>query len=152
MLVVGAAVATYTDSRLLTMLDAHVGGPWLSIVITVLWIVVITNAFNMLDNMDGLSGGIAAICAACFLVTALVNARRSGSSRRRWCCCSGRCLGFWSSTFRGCRAGRPPTARRGGASVFMGDGGSLVIGFLLAVLSVRITYVPAHHRSRRTCC
>ena len=45
--------------------------PALSITLTVLWIVVITNAFNFLDNIDGLSAGIAAIAATLFAVAAL---------------------------------------------------------------------------------
>jgi len=40
---------------------------WLSTAVTVLWVVAVTNAFNLLDNMDGLSAGIAAIAAFCFL-------------------------------------------------------------------------------------
>src|SRR5205807_3765208 len=42
-----------------------------SVVLTILWIVAITNAFNFLDNMDGLSAGVAAVCTTAFLVTAL---------------------------------------------------------------------------------
>ena len=42
-----------------------------SIVLTILWIVAITNAFNFLDNMDGLSAGVAAVCTTAFLVTTL---------------------------------------------------------------------------------
>src|SRR5439155_19791941 len=58
--------------RVLTALDQllHLG-PVPSIIITVLWIVAITNAFNFLDNMDGLSAGVAAVCTVAFLVTTL---------------------------------------------------------------------------------
>src|SRR2546430_164382 len=55
-----------------TALDRRLGlGPIPSIAITVLWIGMITNAFNFLDNMDGLSAGIAAVCATAFLIAAL---------------------------------------------------------------------------------
>lgn len=114
-------------TRLLTMLDAHVGGPWLSIALTALWLLVITNALNFMDNMDGLSAGTATIAAACFLAAALLH--------NQWfvgACLAlliGGCLGFLAFNI-------PP------ASIFMGDGGSLVLGFLLGFLTVRTTYIP----------
>jgi UDP-GlcNAc:undecaprenyl-phosphate/decaprenyl-phosphate GlcNAc-1-phosphate transferase len=123
-----------------TFLDAPLGGAWASIALTVLWVCVITNAFNFLDNMDGLSAGLGLITAAFFLVIALMG--------KQWfvgatlALLIGAAAGFLVFNF-------PWTKRRkltsgesvGGASVFMGDGGSLVVGFVIAVLSVRITYV-----------
>jgi UDP-GlcNAc:undecaprenyl-phosphate GlcNAc-1-phosphate transferase len=132
MLAVATAIVISTQTRLLTLLDPHVGGPWASIAITVLWIVVVTNAFNFLDNMDGLSAGGAAICGAFFLITAMVS--------QQWFIAAmlallvGALLGFLYHNF---------PWRRTGATIFMGDSGSLVVGFLLAVLSVRITYLPS---------
>lgn len=130
MLAAAFTVVIATDTRLLTLLDSYgAAGRWASIAITVFWIVVITNAFNFLDNMDGLSAGIAAICAAVFLTTALVGGQ--------WFIAAllalllGSLLGFLRFNF-------PFT--KSGASLFMGDSGSLIVGFLLAVLSVRITY------------
>lgn len=129
MVLAGAACSMLTGTRLLTMLDAHVGGPWLSYVITVAWFVLITNAMNFMDNMDGLSGGCAAVASACFLVAALLAGQ--------WLIASmlalliGALLGFLRFNF-------PP------AKIFMGDGGSLVVGFLLAFLTARTTfYDPA---------
>ncbi len=136
-LVVMAAVATafvlFTEtpsggSRVLTMLDAHAGGAWLSVLITVVWIIAVTNALNFIDNMDGLCGGVAAIAGACFMASALVH--------RQWFVAGilallvGGCLGFLVYNF----PWRKP------ASIFLGDGGSLVIGFVLATMAVRITY------------
>ena len=46
-------------------------GGILAIGVSILWITAITNAFNFLDNMDGLSAGIAAVCTTSFLITAL---------------------------------------------------------------------------------
>lgn len=122
------AVPVWTDTRLLTLLDVHVGGPWLSIVITVLWFIVVTNAINFLDNMDGLSAGLSAIAAGAMLVITL--------EKRQWLIAGclallvGACLGFLLFN----------APRRGGAKLFMGDSGSLVLGFVLAFASVRITY------------
>lgn len=102
-------------------------GPIPSILITIFWIAGITNAFNFLDNMDGLSAGIAAVCTTAFLVTAL--------SIQQWFVAAtlalllGALLGFLCFNF-------PP------ASIFMGDSGSLLIGFVLGTLTVRTTYLP----------
>ncbi len=46
-------------------------GIWPSVVVTVLWIGAITYAFNFLDNMDGISAGVAAVCTLAFLITTL---------------------------------------------------------------------------------
>ncbi|HEX8876625.1 MAG TPA: MraY family glycosyltransferase [Phycisphaerales bacterium] len=122
------AVPLWTDTRLLTLIDPHVGGPWLSILITVAWFIVVTNAINFLDNMDGLSAGLSAIAAGAMLVITL--------EKRQWLIAGclalliGGCLGFLLFN----------APRRGGAKLFMGDSGSLVLGFVLAFASVRITY------------
>lgn len=120
------AIPLLTDSRLLTLLDQYPGGEIASIAITALWLLAMTNALNFLDNMDGLSAGIAAIAGA-FLTIAMLMAGQwfvAGLSA----CVVGACLGFLPHNF--------PRAR-----VFMGDGGSLVLGFVLGFLSVRGTYV-----------
>ncbi|HZW06271.1 MAG TPA: MraY family glycosyltransferase [Phycisphaerales bacterium] len=130
MLGVAAAFVLFTgdNSRILTLLDARVGGPWLSIAVTVVWIVAVTNAMNFIDNMDGLCGGVATVAGACFMVSALIH--------QQWFVAGvlallvGGCLGFLLFNF--------PFRRP--ASVFLGDGGSLIIGFILAVMAVRITY------------
>ncbi len=129
MLFIAAAVIIITDTRLLELLDHIPLGYWLSVALTVCWVVAITNAFNFLDNMDGLSGGVAAICGAALLANALV--------AQQWFVAAmlaltvGSLLGFLIFNF---------PWKRTGATVFMGDGGSLVVGFLLAFLSVRITW------------
>jgi UDP-GlcNAc:undecaprenyl-phosphate GlcNAc-1-phosphate transferase len=127
MLVPGLIFAAFFDTRLMTLLDGYVGGPWLSIVITVLWFTAIINAMNFIDNMDGLSGGIAAIAGSMLLIATLLNGQWFVAA-----ICAllvGSVLGFLVFNF-------PP------AKVFMGDGGSLIIGLLLAFLTVRTTYTP----------
>jgi UDP-GlcNAc:undecaprenyl-phosphate GlcNAc-1-phosphate transferase len=115
-------VMNFQDVRVLTVL-----GYWPSVILTTLWITGITNAFNFLDNMDGLSAGVAAVCTAAFLITAIVI--------KQWFVAAtlslllGSLLGFLYWNF-------PP------ARIFMGDSGSLVIGFLLGVMTVRTTYLP----------
>ncbi len=138
---VTGAVVWWTDTRLLTLLDGRLGGAGMaaSIVVTVLWIVVVTNAMNFLDNMDGLSAGVGAIAGACFLAAAIVHGQWFVASMLA--VLVGACGGFLVFNF-------PWRAKRdggggggaGGATIFMGDGGSLVIGFLLGFLTVRTTY------------
>lgn len=137
MLGVASLLAWTTDSRLLTMLDAHVGGSWLSIVLTVLWIGVVTNAFNFLDNMDGLSAGVAAIAASFFLAGTLA------SPEPQWFIAA--CLALLIGALLGFLWFNYPLS--GPATIFMGDGGSLVVGFLMAFLTVRTTYAPIQHWS-----
>ncbi len=99
--------------------------PLLNYAATVFWVVGITNALNLLDNMDGLSGGVAAIAAAYFalmcsfsgqyLVGALAVAVMAA------------CIGFlvynWTP-----------------ATIFMGDSGSLFLGFLLAAIGIKLRF------------
>ncbi|MCD6364831.1 MAG: undecaprenyl/decaprenyl-phosphate alpha-N-acetylglucosaminyl 1-phosphate transferase [Planctomycetes bacterium] len=118
---VAAAVVVFCNVRILTATGAAV-----SIIATTVWLVAITNAFNFMDNMDGLSAGVAAICAAALLAASATMEQVFVSA---WLCLLlGALLGFLPYNF-------PP------ASIFMGDAGSLVVGFLLGVLSCLTTYV-----------
>jgi UDP-GlcNAc:undecaprenyl-phosphate/decaprenyl-phosphate GlcNAc-1-phosphate transferase len=90
-------------------------------VVSVLWIVGVTNAVNLLDGLDGLASGVVAIIAASLLVFAMLLSHPG--SVVLLSAISGACLGFlrhnWSP-----------------AKIYMGDSGSLTLGFLLAVMSV----------------
>ena len=127
---VAAAFVIIYDVRALTALSNPPGmktaGYVASVFLTVFWIVAVTNAFNFLDNMDGLSAGVAAVCATAFLITALTIGQWFVAAALALLL--GAVLAFLCFNF-------PP------ASIFMGDGGSLVIGFLLGVLTVRTTFV-----------
>jgi UDP-GlcNAc:undecaprenyl-phosphate GlcNAc-1-phosphate transferase len=93
--------------------------------LSAVWIVLIINVFNFLDNMDGASAGIAVI-TSCILFTA---AALSGQVFVGGLAIVfvGTLLGFLVFNF-------PP------AKIFMGDAGSLVVGFLVALLTLRTTY------------
>jgi UDP-GlcNAc:undecaprenyl-phosphate GlcNAc-1-phosphate transferase len=112
--------------RALTALDSLGLGIWPSVAVTVLWITAITNAFNFLDNMDGLSAGVAAVATTAFLVTTLLIGQWFVAATLALLL--GALLGFLCFNF-------PP------ARIFMGVSGSLVIGFLLGVLTVRTQYL-----------
>ncbi len=107
------------------LLDLEILPGWVSVVLTVLWIVVVTNAFNFLDNMDGLSAGVAVIAGSIFALAAF------GSGQVfvpvMMLLLVGSLVGFLVFNF-------PP------ASVFMGDAGSLVVGYLMSVLIVLTTF------------
>jgi len=127
MLAAALFVALAMDTRLMTMLDPLVGGSWLSVLLTVVWVTLVVNAMNFIDNTDGLSAGVALIAGALFLVAALLSAQWFVGATLALLV--GACAGFLVFNF-------PP------AKVFMGDGGSLVLGILLAITTVRTTYIP----------
>jgi len=96
-----------------------------NLVISIFWIVGITNAFNLLDNMDGLSAGIALIAGIFLFLSQISSGIQSIFP-----------AGLFLSAFLGSLAGFL-TYNFHPASIFMGDSGSLLIGFLLAGLATR---------------
>jgi UDP-GlcNAc:undecaprenyl-phosphate/decaprenyl-phosphate GlcNAc-1-phosphate transferase len=94
---------------------------------TVLWIVGITNALNLLDNMDGLSAGTAAIGAFFFFLVAALSGQYLVAALA--IALAGCALGFLRHNFHP-------------ATIYMGDAGSLFLGFVLAVLGIKLT-VPS---------
>jgi UDP-GlcNAc:undecaprenyl-phosphate GlcNAc-1-phosphate transferase len=101
---------------------------WLDIALTVAWVVGITNALNLLDNMDGLSGGIAMIAAVFFtLLAAMSDQFLVGTLAAAL---AGACAGFLIYNWNP-------------AHIFMGDTGSLFLGFLLASVGIKLRF-PAN--------
>jgi len=102
-------------------------------VLTVLWIVAVSNAFNFQDNMNGLCAGLAVIAAGFF---GLVAARHGqGAVAALAFAVAGGAAGFLPWNF--------PRAR-----AFLGDSGSHLLGFLLAVLAILPQYYSADHPRR----
>lgn len=93
-------------------------------VLSIFWIVGVTNAINFIDGLDGLAAGVVAIIGGSLLVLALMQG--SPSTVVVTSCIVGACLGFL-------RHNRRP------AEIYMGDSGSLILGFLLATISLRST-------------
>ena len=89
------------------------------------WIVLIINAFNFLDNMDGLSTGIAFVCVSILGVIAALNGQVFVSASA--IVFAGTLAGFLVFNFAP-------------ASIFMGDAGSFIVGFFVAILTLRTTY------------
>ncbi|MCI8914489.1 MAG: undecaprenyl/decaprenyl-phosphate alpha-N-acetylglucosaminyl 1-phosphate transferase [Lawsonibacter sp.] len=95
---------------------------WLSIPITVLWIVGITNAVNLIDGLDGLACGVSTISSMTLLVIALV--MEEPDVAILMAALSGACIGFLPYNLNPAR-------------IFMGDTGSTFLGFILAVVSIQ---------------
>lgn len=115
------------DMQILNFLGTRFGipGEILSYTISALWIVVLTNAFNMLDNMNGLSAGCATIIAALYLIVLLIGGQWFVAALTA--VLLGSTLGFLPHNF--------PKAK-----MFMGDAGSTILGLTLAIISIRTTY------------
>lgn len=100
-------------------------GAGIAYLITVLWIVGITNAVNLMDGLDGLAAGCTAIMALSLAYVAYIHGIRLGMMPVciAFCAVAGGCLGFLPYNFSP-------------AKTFMGDGGALYLGYMIAVLSV----------------
>jgi UDP-GlcNAc:undecaprenyl-phosphate GlcNAc-1-phosphate transferase len=98
---------------------------WLNVAATLVWIVAITNALNLLDNMDGLSSGIATIAAVFFLLFAAMSRQYLVGALAA--ALVGACLGFLRYNFNL-------------ATIFMGDTGSLFLGFMLAAVGIKLRF------------
>ncbi len=107
--------------------DFFIANAFVSTALSVIWIIVIMNAFNFLDNMDGLSAGIAAICGGIILGAAYGSGQVFVSAFI--VIVIGTLCGFLIFNFNP-------------AKIFMGDAGSLLVGLYMAVASIRTTY---HH-------
>ena len=95
---------------------------WLSIPVTVIWIVAVTNAVNLIDGLDGLACGVSTISSMTVLVIALTVAEPTVAVLMA--CLAGGCIGFLPYNTNP-------------AKIFMGDTGSTFLGYVLAVVSIQ---------------
>jgi UDP-GlcNAc:undecaprenyl-phosphate GlcNAc-1-phosphate transferase len=109
-----------------------IGNDVVADIVAVLWLVGMTNAFNLLDNMDGLAATLATIAAAFFAVDA-VTQHPNHDVLVLALALAVACLGFLPFNLR----------PRGNASVFMGDSGSQMLGFTLAALGLASSWKVA---------
>ena len=99
----------------------------LDLILTLVWLVGISNAVNFLDNIDGLSAGATAIAAAFFFLLASANGQYLVAIMAL--AVAGGCLGFLRYNFNP-------------AVIFMGDAGTLFLGFLLAIIGAKLQLGP----------
>jgi UDP-N-acetylmuramyl pentapeptide phosphotransferase/UDP-N-acetylglucosamine-1-phosphate transferase len=116
-------------------LTAYIDLPWLTPVLSILWIVMLINSFNMLDNMDALSAGVAAIICAVLALMLLSTPEGAQGKPQLFVAIMvlallGGLLGFLKHNW-------PP------ATIFMGDSGSYFVGYWIAVSSLLSTYAGA---------
>jgi UDP-GlcNAc:undecaprenyl-phosphate/decaprenyl-phosphate GlcNAc-1-phosphate transferase len=95
--------------------------PWVGFALTIIWVVGITNAFNLIDGVDGLAAGAALFSSLVIMVVSIMSGSPLVTMAAIALC--GVLLGFLRYNFNP-------------ASIFMGDSGSLFVGFTLAALSV----------------
>jgi UDP-GlcNAc:undecaprenyl-phosphate/decaprenyl-phosphate GlcNAc-1-phosphate transferase len=120
----GAAAIVLSTGLQITSVTNH----YLAVALATLWLVGMTNAFNLLDNMDGLAAVLAAIAALFFAIDAATLHKNTTV------------LVVSLALFNACLAFLPFNLRREGrASIFMGDSGSQVLGFTLACCGIAAT-------------
>ena len=127
-----AAIITATISVGLGTSASLFGNRFVDALVTIFWVIGITNAINLLDNMDGLATGSTAISSLAFFVIAALNGQYLVAALA--IALAGACLGFlwhnWSP-----------------ATIYMGDSGALFLGFMLAVIAVRLHFPHHSHFS-----
>ncbi len=120
----GAAAVVLSTGLSVSIVSNH----WLALALATVWLVGMTNAFNLLDNMDGLAA------------RSLRSRRCSSRSTRRRCTRTPACSIISLALFNACLAFLPFNMRRAGnARIFMGDSGSQVLGFALAACGIAAT-------------
>ncbi len=128
-----AATCVVTQGwRLTAFIELPRLGWLISVVLSTVWIVGLINAFNMLDNMDGLSAGVAAIAAA--MLTAVMLLAPDPATNQPQLFVAGFLLVVLGSLLGFLWHNRPP------ARIFMGDAGSYFVGFCIAVATLLATY------------
>src|SRR6267142_3116069 len=106
------------------------GGDYLDVVLTVVWVVGITASFSILDHMDGLCAGIAAMASVFFAMLAYLNGQTLVTILAA--AVLGAAAGFLRWNFKP-------------AKIFMGDGGAMFLGFLMATLGLKLRLSNGTH-------
>ena len=117
----GVVIQAFSNPNIFSNSLYWVLGP-LSIPITVLWIVAITNSVNLIDGLDGLANGVSAISATTMLVIALLASEADVAIVMA--ALVGACVGFMPYNLNP-------------AKMFMGDTGATFLGFILATMSIQ---------------
>jgi UDP-GlcNAc:undecaprenyl-phosphate/decaprenyl-phosphate GlcNAc-1-phosphate transferase len=103
-------------------------GFWLDAALTVIWVVGITASFSILDHMDGLCAGVAAMASVFFAMLAYLNGQTIVTTLAA--ATLGAAAGFLRWNFKP-------------AKIFMGDGGAMFLGFLMATLGLKLRFEHA---------
>jgi len=124
MIEAGVALAVFLAGYQITdVFGWHLG--WVAAPATMLWIIALTNAFNLIDGLDGLATGVGAIISATLFALSLYDSHAPSALVLAAVC--GALFGFLRYNFFP-------------AKIFLGDSGSLLLGFIFAVVSIRVTH------------
>src|ERR1700674_5720455 len=107
-------------------------GYWLDAALTVVWVVGITASFSILDHMDGLCAGVAAMASVFFAMLAYLNGQTLVTTLAA--AVLGAAAGFLRWNFKP-------------AKIFMGDGGAMFLGYLMATLGLKLRLENSNHLS-----
>jgi len=131
-LAAGILLITGVHAQVFSVLVGGRMGGVLDAVLTILWVVGITASFSILDHMDGLCAGVAAMASIFFAVLALLNGQTLVTTLAA--AIVGAATGFLRWNFKP-------------AKIFMGDGGAMFLGFLMATLGLKLRLEQANHLS-----
>ena len=128
--IIAALIAVMAGNRIDVLSNPNIFSPnpvwqlgWWAYPVTVVWIVAITNAVNLIDGLDGLACGVSTISAATMLIIALRFRESELDVAIMMAALVGACIGFLPYNFNP-------------AKIFMGDTGSTFLGFIMATVSV----------------
>lgn len=134
--IIGAVILVYSGitikfvSNPFDAIDGMWDLGWLSIPATIFWIVGVTNAFNLIDGLDGLAAGVASISCLTLFIISVLNGRITAALLTA--VLAGSTIGFLPYNFNP-------------AKIFMGDTGAQLLGYVLAAISIQgaIKYAAA---------
>ncbi len=121
----GQAVAVFVLLKSGIYIKLVIVPGWVAILLSIVWLLAVTNAFNLIDIMDGLSAGTAATVACALFAVAVWNGRITAATMLA--ALAGACLGFLRYNFHPAR-------------IYMGDSGSLFLGLMLGALAMNNAY------------
>ena len=118
-----ALLASGVHANVFHVLVGGKTGTWLDAALTIAWVVGVTASFSILDHMDGLCAGVAAMASAFFALLAYLNGQTVVTTLAA--ATLGAAAGFLRWNFKP-------------AKIFMGDGGAMFLGFLMAALGLKL--------------
>lgn len=116
--------------RLSLFIEGDISGNIVSSILTVLWILLVTNSFNLLDHIDGLCSGVAVVVSIAFLIISIETGQLFIALLLT--AILGSTVSFLLFNFHP-------------AKIFLGDAGSLFIGYILASLTISFTFYEGHY-------
>src|SRR5215472_11714108 len=122
-------LASGIHAQVFSLLSQGRTGYWLDAALTIVWVVGITASFSILDHMDGLCAGVAAMAAAFFAFLAYLNGQVLVTVLAA--AVLGAACGFLRWNFKP-------------AKIFMGDGGAMFLGFLMATLALKLRFAQSN--------